>query len=79
MRSSPTTISFYPANPVASIAIYINDATLWVVGATTNLVLTPTASTTTYAAGTSIPLVAVAAPGVPVATVSTTNITLNSI
>lgn len=52
MRASPTTISFYPDNNVATIVLYINDATQWVVGATTNLTFTPTSSTTTYAAGT---------------------------
>jgi hypothetical protein len=40
--------------------LYINDATLWTVGKTTNLVITPQGST--YASGISIPLNAVVAP-----------------
>lgn len=79
MKTNPTIISFYPDNSVASIAIYINDATLWVVGATTNLVFTPTASTTTYAGGASIPLIAVAAPGVPITTLTLNTATINTL
>ena len=79
LKTNPTTISFYPDNSVAIVALYINDATLWVTGATTNLVFTPTSSTTTYASGTSIPLTAVAAPGDPVLTLSLNTASLNSL
>ena len=79
LKTNPTTISFYPGNNVAIVNLYINDATLWVVGATTNLVFTPTASTTTYAGGTTLPLTAVAAPGVPSTTLVLNTPTLNSI
>ena len=70
---NPTVISFYPDNHVATIALYINDATQWIVGATTNLTFTPTTTTTTYAGGTSLPLIAVTAPGSPA-----TNLILDS-
>lgn len=79
MKTNPTVISFFPQNNVANIALFINDATQWVVGATTNLVFTPTATTTTYASGTTVPLQAVAAPGVPTATMSATTLGINSL
>ena len=59
LRTNPTIIYFYPTKFTAYINLYINDATLWTVGKTTNLVITP--QDTTYAAGISIPLNAVAA------------------
>ena len=79
LKTNPTTISFYPGNNIALVNLYINDATLWIVGATTNLVFTPTASTITYAGGTTIALTAVIAPGVPVTTLVIKTPTLNSI
>ena len=79
LKKSPTTISFYPGNTVALVDLFISDATLWVVGATTNLVFTPTASTTTYAGGTTLPLNAVAAPGIPVTTLVLNTPSLNSL
>lgn len=79
MKTNPTVISFYPQNNVANIALFINDATQWVVGATTNLVFTPAATTTTYASGTTVPLQAVAAPGVPTATMTATTLAVNSL
>jgi hypothetical protein len=60
LRINPTIIFFYPTKVTAYINLYINDATLWTVGKTTNLVITPQDST--YASGISIPLNAVAAP-----------------
>lgn len=59
LRVNPTIIQFYPTKVVAYINLYINDATLWTVGRTTNLVITPQGST--FASGTTIPLNAVAA------------------
>ena len=59
LRTNPTIIFFYPTKVTAFINLYINDATLWTVGKTTNLVITPQGST--YAAGVSIPLNAVTA------------------
>ena len=59
LRTNPTIIYFYPTKVTAFINLYINDATLWTVGKTTNLVITPQGST--YAAGFSIPLNAVTA------------------
>lgn len=79
MKTNPTVISFYPGNSVATIALYINDATLWMLGQTTNLTFTPTSTTTTYALGTSLPLIAVAAPGQPVATLASTATNLKSL
>lgn len=60
LRINPTIIYFYPTRVNAYINLYINDATLWTVGKTTNLVITPQGST--YASGISIPLNAVVAP-----------------
>ena len=60
LRVNPTIIYFYPTRITAYINLYINDATLWTVGKTTNLVITPQG--TTYASGISIPLNAVVAP-----------------
>lgn len=79
LKINPTVISFYPGNNVATIALYINDATQWVLGATTNLTFTPTATTTTYASGTSIPLTATAAPGVPATTLTSNSTNINSL
>lgn len=74
LRTNPTIIYFYPDKVTAYINLYINDATLWTVGKTTNLVITPQGST--YAAGVSIPLNAVAAvSGIP--TFSLTTGTIN--
>lgn len=70
LRINPAVIFFYPTKVTAYINLYINDATQWTVGQTTNLVITPQDST--YAAAASIPLNAVAAPGgAPVITVVT--------
>lgn len=60
LRINPTVIYFYPTKITAYINLYINDATLWTVGKTTNLVITPQDST--YKTGVSIPLLAVVAP-----------------
>jgi len=79
VRTNPTVISFYPGKIVSSIILYINDATQWVVGTTTNLVFTPSATTTAYATGITIPLTAVAASGVPVLTFTINTATVNSI
>ncbi len=57
LRINPTIIYFYPTRVTAYINLYINDATLWTAGKTTNLVITPQGST--YASGISIPLNAV--------------------
>lgn len=76
---NPTVISFYPDNHVATVKLYINDATQWILAATTNLVFTPTATTITYASGTSLPLTAVAAPGSPATTLVLDTAAVNSI
>lgn len=74
LRINPTVINFYPTKVTAYINLYINDATLWTVGQTTNLVITPQGST--YAAASTIPLNAIAAPsGAP--TISVTTGTIN--
>jgi hypothetical protein len=73
LRTNPTVIKFYPTKVTAYINLYINDATLWVVGATTNLVLTP--GGTTYASSTTIPLNAVTAVnGAPTLTMTTNTV-----
>ena len=79
LRNNPTTISFYPGKVVATVDLYINDATVWVATTTTNLVFTPS-NTDTYASGVSIPLTAVAAAGTPAMTLLTdsTNLTTAS-
>lgn len=70
LRTNPTIINFYPTQVSAYIDLYINDATLWILGATTNLVLTPAG--TTYASSATIPLNAVVgASGAPSITVLT--------
>lgn len=70
LRINPTVIYFYPTKVTAYINLYINDATLWTVGMTTNLVITPQGST--YASGISIPLNAIIAPtGTPTLTMTT--------
>ena len=76
---NPTVISFYPDNNVATVTLYINDATQWIVGATTNLTFTPTSSTTTYAGGTYLPLLAVAAPGSPTTSLSLNTASINEL
>ena len=69
LRINPTIIYFYPTRVTAFINLYINDATLWTVGKTTNLVITPQGST--YATGISIPLNAIIAPtGAPTLTLA---------
>ena len=79
LRNNPTTISFYPGKVVATVDLYINDATVWVATTTTNLVFTPS-NTDTYASGVSIALTAVAAAGTPAMTLLTdsTNLTTAS-
>jgi hypothetical protein len=79
LRTNPTVISFYPGSLQATINLYINDATLWLLGATTNLVFTAASSQTTYASGVSIPLLAVAAPGTPLTTVAVGPVTVDSL
>lgn len=79
LRTNPTVISFYPGKLQAIIALYINDATLWVVGTNTNLVFTPSSSQTTYASGVTIALQAVAAPGTPATTLTASTIGLTSL
>jgi len=70
LRINPTIIYFYPTKITAYINLYINDATLWTVGKTTNLVITPQG--TTYASGISIPLNAVITPtATPILTLTT--------
>ena len=70
LRINPTIIYFYPTKVTAYINLRINDATLWTLAATTNLVITPEGST--YAAGISIPLTAIAAPtAAPLLTLTT--------
>ncbi len=74
LRINPTIVYFYPTKVTAYITLYINDATLWTVGKTTNLIITPQG--TTYAAPISIPLNAVVAPsGTPTFTLTTGTIT----
>jgi hypothetical protein len=69
LRINPTIIYFYPTRVTAFINLYINDATLWTVGKTTDLVITPQGST--YASGISIPLNAIIAPtGAPTLTLA---------
>ena len=77
LKTNPTVISFYPGNTIATIVLYINDATQWVVGQTTNLIFTPTSNTTTYASGSSLTLTAVVAPAAPVITFTYQSATLN--
>jgi hypothetical protein len=81
LTTNPTVISFYPGNTIASVSLFINDATLWTVGKTTSLSFTPTATTTTYATTptTNIVLTATAAPGIPITTLTLQNTTLNSL
>jgi hypothetical protein len=81
LTTNPTVISFYPGNTIATVSLYINDATQWTVGATTSLSFIPTASTTTYATSptTTVSLTATAAPGIPVTTLTLTTATLNSL
>jgi invasion protein IalB len=74
LRTNPTVISFYPEKIQAIVVLYINDATLWVFGATTNLIFTPASSQTTYANGISIPLVAVAASGTQTTTLTASTV-----
>lgn len=78
LQTNPTIISFYPAKVQAQVNLYINDATLWVLGATTNLVFTPSASQSTFASGVSIPLTAVAAPGTTTLTLTLNSVTLTT-
>jgi hypothetical protein len=78
LRVNPTVIQFYPTKVVAYINLYINDATLWTVGRTTNLVITPQGST--FASGTTIPLNAVvASSNIPTLTLTTQTTTKKSI
>ena len=79
MKTNPTVISFYPGKVQAIVNLFINDATIWVVSATTNLVFTPASSQTTYATGAQIPLTAVAAPGTPTLTLTAGAITKTSL
>ncbi len=79
LRTNPTIISFYPGSVQATVNLYINDATLWLVGSTTNLVFTASSSQTTYASGVSIPLTAVAAPGTPLTTLVNGAVTVDSL
>jgi len=73
LRVNPTVVYFYPTKATAFINLYINDATLWTVGAATNLVITPQGST--YSAGRTIPLNAVVAPtATPTISLATTTI-----
>lgn len=70
LRNNPTVIKFYPEKTSAEIELYINDDTLWLLGTTTNLILTPQ-NTNTYASAVSIPLTAAAAvTGVPTLTLT---------
>lgn len=78
LMTNPTIITFYPGKVVANVSLYINDATLWVVGATTNLTFTPFSSQSTFASGISIPLTAVAAAGIPVITLAQVSVGLNN-
>lgn len=78
LRVNPTVVQFYPTKIVAYINLYINDATLWTVGRTTNLVITPQGST--FASGATIPLTAVAASSnVPTLGITTLSKTQKSI
>jgi len=79
LKTNPTIISFYPSNTIATIALYINDATQWTIGKTTSLTFTPTSNTTTYASGASLPLTAVAAPNIPVTTFTLQTAALSSL
>lgn len=79
LKTNPTVISFYPGSLQATVNLYINDATLWVLGATTNLVFTVASSQTTYASGVTIPLTAVAAAGTPLTTVTSGAATVDSL
>lgn len=79
LKTNPTVVSFYPGNTIATISLYINDATQWILGQTTNLVFTPTSNTTTYASGASLPLTAVAAPNNPVTTFTLQSTSLTSL
>jgi hypothetical protein len=68
LQRNPTVITFYPKQTSASIALYIDDATLWVSGRTTTLTLTPAS---TYSGSASVTLTCVAAQvGTPTATVT---------
>lgn len=78
LRNNPTIIQLYPEKISATILLYINDATLWVLGATTNLVITPSDSNT-YAGPATIPIVAVAAVvATPTATLTQSSTALKS-
>lgn len=78
LRVNPTVVQFYPTKVVAYINLYINDATLWTVGRTTNLIITPQGST--FASGATIPLNAVAASSnVPTLTITTQTTTQKTI
>ena len=59
LQVNPTIITFYPAKTMATIRLSITDSTLWTVGKTLNLIITP-ANTNTYASSASITLNAIA-------------------
>jgi hypothetical protein len=60
LRNNPTVIQFFPQKISATISLYVNDATLWTIGTTTNLTIIPS-STSTYAGPVIIPIIATAA------------------
>ena len=69
LRNNPTVIKFYPEKTTANILLYINDATLWIAGATTNMIITPQ-NTNTYASAVTIPITATGpVTSLPVATI----------
>jgi hypothetical protein len=76
LRVNPTIIKFYPTKLTASILLYISDATLWIVGKTTKLIITPI-TTDTYASGATITLTGVQAPSDSV-TISVIPSTINT-
>lgn len=78
LRINPTVVSFYPTKIVASIVLYINDATLWTVGSTTNLVITPT-TVGTYASGAIITLNGVATGLTPTLTLTSSASTVKQL
>lgn len=78
LRNNPTIIQLYPEKVTATISLYINDATLWIVGATTNIVITPS-DTNTYSGAATIPIVAVASvTSSPTATLVSSSVALKS-
>lgn len=69
-----TTISFYPTQGTAYVSLYVNDSTLWVVGRTTNLIITPMDDTYVGSGVVRLDAVVAAVSSVPTFALSTTTV-----